>query len=508
MTVVAPAVYITPGGGGAGGGFASPSSHQAPAAPRAADAAPKSPAFPWSPPVLEGGGACPSAPKELERGAPPKPGREGVRLLVLGPGRDRGLEQAGFQLHFCGAPDPETPGLCPTSFLPQVKAELDKFRPDAVVAVSFGGAYLALLWQLGYWRGPTVILSAHPSCQTLPPDVPVVVVHGSNDERYPRARESLEQLMSTAGQNRAFLLYTANSGRQTTGHYSRVGDRHSLDSVRHHDCLARLVDAALDAAGPEKHFLRTCRERLQAARLEAEGRLGYTPAELRRSWESGGRGGADDERLFDVPLGSEEFDLVNTIFKAQPVERAIYQLKPQHVWDATRAVRVQRVENGFQEEGSARPYFDAMRASIEGQGVEFEPGTHTCWGFHGASLDAIESIVSDPVTGFQPLASGTKKASLWGAGTYFARDARYVAEGGFCAAPCADGTQQMLMSLLIIGVPCLGGPEQHGVLPFRRKPHRYNSSVDCLASPEVYVIQHPGGAYPAYVITFTAPSSP
>jgi len=193
------------------------------------------------------------------------------------------------------------------------------------------------------------------------------VVHGSNDERYPRAREGLEQLMSTAGRNRAFLLYTANSGRQSTGHYSRMGDRHTLDSIRHHDCLGRLVDAALNAEGPEKHFLRTCRERLQAARLEAEGRLGYTPAELRRSWASGGQGGIDDVKLFDVPPDSEEFDLVSTVFKAQPVEKATYQLKPQHVWDATSVARVQRVENCHQQAGSARP--DQTWRRSRGRGV-------------------------------------------------------------------------------------------------------------------------------------------
>lgn len=107
-----------------------------------------------------------------------------------------------------------------------------------------------------------------------------------------------------------------------------------------------------------------------------------------------------------------------------------------------------------------------------------------------------------PVAGFQPLASGSRNAALWGSGTYFARDANYVADSHFCGPPAANGSRQMLMCLLSIGMPCAGDPQHRGVLPFRRKPHRYNSSVDSLSSPEIYVVQHPGGAYPAYLITF------
>lgn len=54
--------------------------------------------------------------------------------------------------------------------------------------------------------------------------------------------------------------------------------------------------------------------------------------------------------------------------------------------------------------------------------VSFVPGLHTRWAFHGSS--ARESIVSDPIAGFQPLMSGTRGNALWGSGTYFARDAK------------------------------------------------------------------------------------
>jgi Ca2+-binding EF-hand superfamily protein len=431
--------------------------------------------------------------------------RASTRVLVIGPGQGRGLEAAGFQVHFSAAPSPDQPGFPVHAYMIHVRAEIDTVRPDVVVAFSSGSAYAVGLWQSG-WRGPTVLISVHPSCTALPADCRVVLAHGSNDERYPVTRERLEQLSSTGGPNSVFLFYTANSGRLATGQFSRFGDRHGMESLGQHDGAARLVDAALSFDCPELCFLRTCRERMTQERLAAEEKLGYTPEALRRLWSSPNQRGLDHQKLFDVHPGSEEFELVSAVFKSRPHEAPVYQLGPPQAWDMARVVRVQRVENGTQHEGSVRPYFDSLRTSVEGQDLEFEPGTHTVWGFHGADLGAIESIVENPASGFQPLESGTQKASLWGSGTYFARDSKYVAEGGFCAPRAADGTQKMLMCLLGTGMPCLGSPEHRGVLPFRRKPHRYNCSVDSLSSPEIYVIQHPGGAYPAYLITFAQAS--
>ncbi|CAJ1386161.1 unnamed protein product [Effrenium voratum] len=125
-----------------------------------------------------------------------------------------------------------------------------------------------------------------------------------------------------------------------------------------------------------------------------------------------------------------------------------------------------------------------------------------CWAFHGGLSENLESIVSNTVAGFQPLTAGSRGSNVWGSGTYFARDAKYVCEGGFCGKPAADGTRQMLMCLLMTGIPCLGDVGHKGVLPYRNKPHRYHSSVDSLSSPEIFIVQHAGGALPVYLITF------
>jgi hypothetical protein len=231
-------------------------------------------------------------------------------------------------------------------------------------------------------------------------------------------------------------------------------------------------------------------------------RLGCIPEHLRKLWASPLRRGPDDCGLFEVPLGSEEYQNVATIFRAAPKEAPAYRLGPQAAWEAVQILRLERIQNELQVSASAQPYCNAVTRSFENQGLHFEPGVHTCWAFHGADEHALESIATNPITGFQPCASGARNATIWGQGSYFARDAKYVAEGGFCGQPARDGSRQMLLCLLTLGMPCLGDPEHRGVLPFRQKPHRYNSSVDSLSSPEVYIIQHPGAAYPAYRITF------
>jgi hypothetical protein len=443
--------------------------------------------------------------------APVRTDRAGTRVFVIGPGFGQQLNprqgalihQAGFQVQWChSVPNPEQPSFVVQPYLEHLRREIDAFRPDVVAAASKGGVYVVGLWQMGIWRGPTLLLNAHPSCQQLPEGVPVVVAHGSNDEVYSRSRSELEQLISSGTANRCFLYYTADSGYLRGGQRSRVGDMHNMESLLSHECLPRLLDCTLARDGPEMHMVRTWRERLGADRQRAEDSLGYSPERLRRRWSSRSLKGMAEQKLFDVPRGSQEFFHVQEVFHSVPAEPPAYLLSPQATWDRTRILKVERIENGLQHEGSAKPYYESLRRSLDDQGLQLELGAHTRWAFHGADDQAIESIIHNPVAGFQPLASGSRNASLWGSGTYFARDPKYVADGGFCGAPAADGSRKMLMCLLMSGMPCLGDPQHKGVLPFRQKPHRYHSSVDALSSPEIFIVQHPGAAVPVYLITF------
>ncbi|CAE7264013.1 PARP10 [Symbiodinium natans] len=396
--------------------------------------------------------------------------RGSMRVFVIGPGfgqklnpRQSGMiTNAGYQVYFFhGIPNPETPNFPVQQYMEYIKEELDAFQPDVVCAASKGGVYLIGLWQAGLWRGPSLLINAHPSCKELPQGVPIVLAQGGNDEVYPTARADLERLISTGTDNKCFLYYAGNSGLMASGQRTRIGDRHNMESLLFRDCLPRLIDATLCADGPEAHMIRSWRERLSEQRREAEQWLGHSPELLRKRWATRGM---DEEKLIEVLPGTEEFAHVMALFRAAPKEPPIYSVTPQATWEQVHVRAIHRVENGPQLDGCTKPYFESLRRNLEDQGVEFEPGTHTCWAFHGARSDAIESIVSNTVAGFQPLASGTRGANVWGSGTYFARDAKYVADGGFCGKPAADGTRQMLVCLLMTGVPCLGDPDHKGAV--------------------------------------------
>lgn len=438
--------------------------------------------------------------------------RPGKRVFIIGPGfgtqvnpaQTEIIQRAGYQLSFChNIPNPEQQGFPLENYLAEIKSQMDVFRPDLVVGGSKGGVYVVGLWQVGFWKGPTVLLNAHPSLRRVPDGIPFVLAHGSNDEVYPTDREYLEALVRTGSINMTLLYYTQDSGTLSSGHKSRQGDMHNMQSLASFDCLPRLFDAALCQEGPEVHLVRSWLDRLGEGRRQAEMSLGYSFGEFPRRWRSAWRRGLDDQKCFDVDPSSREFQDVYAVFRGESAETPAYNLSSQAQWNMTRILNMQRVENGLLLHGSVQPYMDLVKKSFKQQDLEFEPGVHTRWVFHGADSNALESITHSSIAGFLPVASGSRAASLWGSGTYFARDAQYVADGGFAeGSRKPDGSRQMLMCLMVVGMPCLGGPQQQGVLPFRQKPHRYNSSVDSLSSPEIFISQVTGTCYPAYLITF------
>jgi len=274
----------------------------------------------------------------------------------------------------------------------------------------------------------------------------------------------------------------------------RHGDEHNMASLLTYDCLPRLIDAAISKE-PELHMMHSWLSQLSSDRLASEKWLGFNAEQIQRHWVQVGK----DQILVEVPNGSEEFQKVAAAFRSSPTNAPTNFYANAVPWESTGIIRIERVQNEMQLEGNFLPYYEQLKTAVESQGMRFEKGVHTRWAFHGT--DAIDAIISNPVSGFQPLASGTRAGSLWGPGSYFARDAMYVARGGF-APTQPNGTKRMLLCLLTIGLPCLGDSENHGVLPIRCGQHHYHSSVDSLSNPEIHIIQNPAAAYPAYVITF------
>jgi hypothetical protein len=440
--------------------------------------------------------------------------RSEIRVLIIGPGyggklnpaQGNSICNAGFQVKWIhDLPNPETVNFPVHQHLSKIKAEIDAFQPHVLTAGSKGGIYVVRLWQTGLWWGPTVLINMHPALAELPKNVPVALAQGGCDEVYPTSRPKARELISTGSKNATFLYWVGSSGELRPGLRTRQGDKHNMASLVQYDTLPRLIEAVLYPEGPEVFMVRSWRERMSERRLADEEWLGYTVDRLRRRWTSRNQRGLDEKKLWEVPRESEEFQCVERIFKAAPKEKPAYQVgPPQTAWENTHILSLERIENGLQVDGSAVPYYNAVRRSLEDQGVTFEPGSHTVWSFHGADENAIQSIVTNPMAGVQPLQAGSRAANVWGSGTYLARDAKYVAHGGFCGQPGPKGMLRMLMCLTTTGIPCQGDPNHKGLLPYRQEPHRYHSSVDSLSAPEVYSVQHAGAVMPAYLITFAA----
>jgi len=431
-----------------------------------------------------------------------KPDRASKRVLIIGPGFGRELNPAqsalvirsGYKTQFIlDIPNPETPGFQMAQHLPKVAFAVQQFRPHLIACASKGWPYVLALWNGGITNYATLMINAHPHITKLPKQMNVVVAHGSNDECYSRTRQSLESLMSTGDFNRCFLYWSANSG-QVKGGYSRYGDKHNMASLLTYDLLPRLMDAAMSAC-PENEIVFSWQDRLGSQRKESEACLSGDPAHWARKWEKNGK-----DILHTVPVHSEEFNAVFRLFHASPPEPPNYQQAGMVGGWTARFLKLERVQNTPLLQGM-QTYYKKIGALFQDEGIEFAPNVHSRWVFHGT--DAIDAIVTDPVTGFQPLVSGSRLGSLWGSGTYFARDAKYVAESNFCPR-LPDGTKKMLLCLITIGIPCLGDPEHKGILPHRNghPRYKYNSTVDSLSSPEIFIIQEPSAGYPAYVITF------
>merc|ERR1712080_225824 len=85
---------------------------------------------------------------------------------------------------------------------------------------------------------------------------------------------------------------------------------------------------------------------------------------------------------------------------------------------------------------------------------------------------------------------------MGGAGTYFARDAKYVYDGGFCNT-LPDGGKQIILCLLMTGMVCLGDPRHQGVQPilhtfshsYRSVPRAVTTSLRTELDCTTYILQ-------------------
>ncbi|XP_038587306.1 protein mono-ADP-ribosyltransferase PARP14 isoform X2 [Micropterus salmoides] len=119
--------------------------------------------------------------------------------------------------------------------------------------------------------------------------------------------------------------------------------------------------------------------------------------------------------------------------------------------------------------------------------------------YHGTTQENCDSIMK---TGFNRRFAG-QNATAYGHGTYFAVNASYSAHPTY-SKPAVDGSQLMFVARVLTGIYTQGQSNMK-VPPPRsdQRPHDlYDSVVDNIVNPSMYVVFHDNQAYPDYLITF------
>ncbi|XP_032422915.1 protein mono-ADP-ribosyltransferase PARP14-like isoform X3 [Xiphophorus hellerii] len=118
--------------------------------------------------------------------------------------------------------------------------------------------------------------------------------------------------------------------------------------------------------------------------------------------------------------------------------------------------------------------------------------------FHGTSEDTVP-IINE--SGFNRSYAG-KNAACYGKGSYFAVKANYSAQDTY-SKPNANGEKFMYVCRVLTGDYTKG--QQNMVAPPSKGGsgvHMYDSVVDDMATPSMFVVFHDTQAYPEYLITF------
>ena len=93
-------------------------------------------------------------------------------------------------------------------------------------------------------------------------------------------------------------------------------------------------------------------------------------------------------------------------------------------------------------------------------------------------------------------------AAVYGAGVYFGKDANYSAHN-ICSPPDSSNNKYMFLVRVLTGEYAQG--HSGDIQPPARtsEKDRYDSNVNSVTNPTIFVIFHDAQAYPEYLITFT-----
>ena len=119
--------------------------------------------------------------------------------------------------------------------------------------------------------------------------------------------------------------------------------------------------------------------------------------------------------------------------------------------------------------------------------------------YHGTKRSNVENINAK---GFDRSYSGAH-ATLYGKGSYFARDLSYSAHDNYSPVDTSSGHKFVYVARVLVGrCFCVGNPNmQH--LPNQENGRPFDSAVDNVTEPTIFVIFRDTCAYPQYLYEFS-----
>ena len=118
--------------------------------------------------------------------------------------------------------------------------------------------------------------------------------------------------------------------------------------------------------------------------------------------------------------------------------------------------------------------------------------------YHGTSAHSVAGINEN---GFDSSYAGAH-ATMYGHGSYFARDLKYSTSDDYSPVDPTNGHQFVYAARVLVGHFCQGAPDmQH--LPLQKNGQTYDSAVDNLAEPYLFVIFRDTSSYPVYLYEFS-----
>ena len=193
-------------------------------------------------------------------------------------------------------------------------------------------------------------------------------------------------------------------------------------------------------------------------------------------------------KLFEVPKISDEYKEVLAIFdQDKTMKQQAWQL-PIFI-DTYDIVSLQRIQN---------PVLWDCYSALKNSKVKSNQEPNEIWTVHGSVQDSLDNIAAN---GFNRSYNG-KNATVYGKGAYFAKlgNYSYAAQDQY-AKPAADGTQKLILTMVIEGQKTVGN-DSHVEPPYlnAKTRVRYDSTGD--PSNTIVVTYKDQQAYPAYIVTF------